>query len=51
MKSSSHVSSLSKYLEVIGEFSSGNNLTLFRGQPNIKRRLLPAIAGAVKISI
>lgn len=44
MKSSSHVSSLSKYLDIIGEFSAGNNLTLFRGQPNIKRSLLPAIA-------
>lgn len=44
MKSSSHVSSLSKYLDIIGEFSAGNNLTLFRGQPNIKRRLLPAVA-------
>ncbi len=37
MKSSSHVSSLSKYLEVIGEFSSGNNLTLFRGAAQYKK--------------
>jgi hypothetical protein len=44
MKSSSYVSSVSKYLDAVGEFSAGNNLTLFRGQPNKKRSLLPAIA-------
>ncbi|PSW21725.1 FRG domain-containing protein [Photobacterium sanctipauli] len=44
MNSLPYIGSLTKYLTLIDEISQGDELVLFRGQPNKRKSLLPSIA-------